>query len=330
MKKFLTIAIIAVLILATVFTFAACNEKGEGQIKIVVPDGAPALAIAKLLSERPVYKQYDIEYEIVPGATEVSAKLVNGEADFAIVPTNIAANLYNKGTDIRLISANTFGNLYIVGTESVTDLAELKGEVVCNIGRGGTPDLSLKYILDQKGIAYRESETADDSGATVSLRYVSNGSELIPLLKTGKIKFGVLGEPAVTQAISVVGAERLFAIHELWAEVSDNLDYTQAVLVGSTTAIDDNEGIVDWLSERLTENAQWILDNPTSAQAALSAAGSTVAVTYTTEIIAACNVRFVAASDAKPDIDAFLAAIAEFNPAFIGGAVPDDDFYYKK
>lgn len=329
MKKYLVMAFTAIIVVAMVFSFAACDKKGEGQIKIVVPDGAPALAIAQLLSERPIFENYEISYEIVPGAAEVSAKLINGDADFAIAPTNIAANLYNKGTDIKLISANTFGNLYVVGTESITDLEQLKGEVLCNIGMGGTPDLSFKYILQQKGIPYRESETAEVG--TVSLRYVSSGAELIPLLKTGKIKFGILGEPAVTQALNNVdGSQRLFAIHELWAEVSDELAYTQAVFIGNSAVVADNPRLVEWLSTKLSDNTAWILSNPTAAQAALTAAGSTVAITYTTEIIEACNVRFVKANDAKADIDAFLQAIAGFNPAFIGGKLPDDNFYYKK
>lgn len=329
MKKLFVIAIAALLVAATVFTFAACEPKDKESITIIVPDGAPALAIAKLMSEKPMYENYNIEYQLVPGAAEISAKLANGEADFAIVPTNIAANLYNKGTDIALISANTFGNLYMVGTESITDLEQLKGEVVCNIGMGGTPDLSFKYILEQKGISYRESEEAADG--VVSLRYVSGGSELIPLLKTNRIKFGILGEPAVTQALAnVSGASRLFALDELWGDVTEGLDYTQAVFVGQKSVIDADEGLVDWLSERLIENADWVLDNPSVAQTALADAGSALTITYTTEIIAACNIRYESAQDAKAGIHAYLTAIAGFNPAFIGGSVPNDAFYYQK
>lgn len=329
MKKILIILLAIIVLGATVFTFAACNQT-EGDIKIVVPDGAPALAIAKLISENPTYKKVTFSYEIVAGATEISAKIINGEADFAIVPTNMAATLYNKGTDIRIISANTFGNLYMVGTQQVTDLAQLKGEVVCNIGMGGTPDLSFKYILQQKGIAYRESDEADTSGEKVSLRYVSAASELIPLLKTGKIKYGILGEPAVTQALSnVSSASRLFAIHTLWAEVTNDLSYTQSVFIGRQSAIDLDKGLVNWLSEKLDENTSWITANPADAQEAIKSAGSTITVPFTAEIITASNIRFIKAQDAKADIDAYLAAVAGFNASFVGGKLPAAEIYYK-
>ncbi len=329
MKKLFVAILIVIIAAAAVFTFAACNNE-KGSIKIIVPDGAPALAIAKMLKDKPQFDKYEITYEIVPGAAEISAKIANGEADFAIAPTNIAANIYNKGTDIRIISANTFGNLYLVGTESVSDLSDLKGEVVYNIGMGGTPDLTFKYILNQMGIEYFASDVADETGAKVALHYVSSGAELIPLLKTGNAKFGILGEPAVSQALkNVSGSIRLFAIHYLWAVVTEGLDYTQAVFVGRKDAIDKYEGIVEWLSDLLDENVDWIAANPAEAQAALADAGSTLTVALNKQIIRACNIGFVPAKYAKSDINAYLTAMASFNAAAIGGKMPEDTIYYQ-
>lgn len=184
MKKFFVIIIAALLALGVTLSFAACQKDGDPQtvdIKIVVPDGAPALAISKLIHDGAIYDGYNITYEVVPGATEISAKVLNGEADFAIAPTNTASILYNNNAGIKMLSASTYGNLYLVGKNAVDDLNGLIGSVVLIIGQGGTPDLTFKYILTQNGIAFVNSDTIVEG--KVALRYVGGGSELIPLLK---------------------------------------------------------------------------------------------------------------------------------------------------
>ena len=37
--------------------------------------------------------------------------------------------------------------------------------------------------------------------------------------------------------------------------------------------------------------------------------------------------RFVAAQDARPDLEAFFGALAQVSPNFIGGKLPDGGFY---
>ena len=50
------------------------------------------------------------------------------------------------------------------------------------------------------------------------------------------------------------------------------------MFVGRKDAIDKYEGIVEWLSDLLDENVDWIAANPAEAQAALADAGSTLTV----------------------------------------------------
>ncbi len=40
------------------------------------------------------------------------------------------------------------------------------------------------------------------------------------------------------------------------------------------------------------------------------------------------NLRFKTAADSKKEIEVYLKKLFEFNPATIGGSMPDDDFYY--
>lgn len=325
--------VIAVIALASVFSLAACNKEnpqdgGTVDVHIVIPDGAPALSLAKLLQEKPQYEGYNITYQIVAGATEVSTAFANGTATLAIAPTNIAANLYNK-TGAKLITVNLHGVLYLVGTEGAASLSDLVGKVVYNIGRGGTPDLTFKYILAENGLSYTESE--EPVAGKVALHYVSSGSELVPLLKQGKAKYGILGEPAVTQSKNAAGTTVLFDIQAEWEKVTDNAAYPQAGLIGQSSFLTDkNAAFIDWLVEKMKENDQWIIDNASSVGAILTANGSALNLNFNAAIIENCNIDTVKANLIKGDVTAYLTVIHSFSAQAVGGSVPDGNFYYYK
>jgi NitT/TauT family transport system substrate-binding protein len=331
MKKIITVVIIAIVAFSLMLSFAACQKtKGDTDmvnIKIVVPDGAPALAIAKLIHDGTSLEGYNISYEVVPGATEISAKLVNGEADFAIAPTNTASILYNNNAGIRMLSASTYGNLYLVGKNAVDSLNGLIGSIVLIIGQGGTPDLTFRYILTQKGIPFVNSDAPVPG--KVALRYVGSGSELIPLLKQNFAGYGILGQPAVAQALGAVqDLKNLFAIHELWSEVTNGKAYTQAVFIGKSSVVEAHPAFVAWLLGRLEENVSWIAAHPAEAQAAIVSVGSLLTVTFDEASINGSNIRYVPAGDAKADVLAYLEILASFNTNTVGGSVPGDDFFY--
>lgn len=130
------------------------TEEGSGTITITVPDGAPALTVLSLNGA--TIHGYTISVNVVSGADLVLGSLTNGTSDIVVLPTNVCAKLSNKGMNVRLASVNIFGVLYMVGKTPVNSLNDLVGKTVYNIGMGGTPDLTLKYILKQNGFTYLE------------------------------------------------------------------------------------------------------------------------------------------------------------------------------
>lgn len=348
MKKALMI-IVAILILSVcLLPLAACNNTQSGEdveITVLVPDGAPALSLAKLIKEQPDFAtefqaligdsgNYKVNYQVVTGgATEVSAKMVSGEGDMAIIPTNLAAVLNNK-IGAKIVTTDVQGLLYLVGKTEATSLNDLKGKVVYNIGQGATPDLTFKYILERAGIAYQESDVADASGEKVSLTYVSSGAELIPLLKQGKAEFGILGEPAVTKAVAATGATVKFDIQALWQEATGATTYgfPQASLIISKQLQD--EKYADFISsfvDKIDENNVWLIDNASEAGAALASAGSLViSDTLTSAIVTRCNIKQISAADAKASVDTYLGVLYNFKAASVGGALPTDLYYNAK
>ena len=68
-------------------------------VKVVVPANAPAICIAKMASDAAAVADSAVtEYEVLQAPDMLQARLLSGEADIAIVPSNLSAILYAKGT----------------------------------------------------------------------------------------------------------------------------------------------------------------------------------------------------------------------------------------
>lgn len=311
MKKVL-IVILAIVLMTSLFV--SCTDNDVKVININMPDGAPALALAKVIKDFS-YEDYIINYKIVPGVSEISASLSQKTANIAILPTNIASKMYASNIDIKLISSNVFGVLYLVGTEEITSLEALKGQTIQCIGQGGTPEFMLKYILESNGIGLDE----------VTIQYQSDGSAIIPMLKVGTAKFAVLGEPAATMSTQKTNSKILFDLQEEWQKLTGFEGYPQASTVATTDTINKHYGFLKAFNKAMQENVEWITDNYDDVNITLYDNGSAVMFS-SSEVIENCNIGYVKASDAKANITRYLETMKNFNTAFVG-AIPDDGFY---
>jgi len=75
-------------------------------VNVALPDGVPALSMVRLLKEKPsMGTNTTVNYEIVRSPDLLAARVVSGEADIAVVPTNLAAVLHNRNTGYRLAAS---------------------------------------------------------------------------------------------------------------------------------------------------------------------------------------------------------------------------------
>lgn len=131
-----------------------------GEVSIYAPDGAPALALAKLMHEENTFGQTSVSYNVVP-SSNIQA-YVTGEdpaADICILPLNAASKLLGDGSTYQMLGTVTNGNLYIlskdgasVTTENIRE--ELNGKTIGVIQLNNVPGLTLKIILEKYDIDY--------------------------------------------------------------------------------------------------------------------------------------------------------------------------------
>ena len=323
---------------------AGCVQRTTDEIRIYMPDGAPALAYAELLNaakagddsvtDNKTFSDYGytLNYSLV-AESALAATVANGDADIAIMPTNAAATVFNKGARIKSVSVNVHGLLYMVGKPKdgeapATELADLKGKVVYSIGQTGTPGFVFQYLLGEAGIEFEVG--SEPVEGKVVINYVTEGPAVIAALNGGMAEYGILGEPAVSQAIAKTGSKLVFDLQSEWNRATNGLELPQACMVVKESLLESDPAFIDALIEKLAGNDTWIVNHPDLATQALVKLGSTTAqgTTFTAEIIERCNIKTVSMKDSLEAVEKYLLYLFNFNAASVGGDLPTQDLYY--
>ena len=132
------------------------ESSGKEEFFFVVPDGAPALAVAKFMNDNEDFTTgLPFNYSVV-AANNIGSFMQQGKADIMIMPINAASKLYkaNASDPYQMVAIITHGNLYIVSDEEIT-LADLSEREVAVIGQGLVPDLTFKAVLKKHGMNFK-------------------------------------------------------------------------------------------------------------------------------------------------------------------------------
>lgn len=292
--------------LVACLSLIGCAPEEKGEIKVYVPDGAPALAVSYMMENVKELDNRDVKY-VVSTPDVVKTALSSGEADLAVLPTNVAAALHKSGAKVKLAAAVTMGNLYVVGKTSAT-FADLSGKVIACIGQGAVPALVFKKILTENGLTVREG--ADAAEGAVTLNYVQDGAAAIGLLKTGKVFAALLGEPAATNAQSKVeGATELFDIQAEWGKIYGGDGYPQASLMANC-----DKKTAELFVAEMKKGENWAAKNPEKAIAAVKAnmregEESTLPAALTGNVISRCKLTCRPAAEIKQQYSDLFAAL---------------------
>lgn len=169
------------------------NIYSKDKIKVVAPDGLPALSLVKMINEKPQINGVDVEYKIEKLSESLVMTLMKKDADIAIVPSNLAGQLYNKGLGYKIGGTVGWGSFYVISRENFDSLKVLKGKEIGTIGKGLTPDIILQTLLKKNGL---------DLSKDIKIDYLSSGNELAPLYLSGKKDIVVIAEPMASKILS--------------------------------------------------------------------------------------------------------------------------------
>ena len=322
MKKMLAIVLAAVLLLGSLAGCAAPSEPEKTDVRVVGIKGPTGIGLANLWkAQEEGTASNNYNFELVSLPQDAGARVTNGQADIAAVPTNLASALYKKtGGAVQMLAINTLGVLYILENgDTVKTVADLKGQTIYSTGEGANPEYILRYVLKENGL---------DPDKDVTLKFVSENDELVTLVATGKAKIAMVPEPNVT-AVCTKNADVRVALDMTaeWDKLDAGALMMGCVIVRKEFAEKNPDAVTAFLQ-----------DYKASIDAATADVDGTATLCETYQIIPKapiakkaipnCNLTFVAGADMQGKISGYFKVLFDANPAAIGGAVPDDGFYY--
>ncbi len=298
--------IFIILLMVLSFGLFSCKGENKPNVNIYLPDGTPALALANVLAD----EMENTTFNIVP-ASEIAARVSTNDCDMAIMPTTASVQLYNKGIKLKLASVNVFGNLYVLGTKKIDDLNELVGKKIFTTG--STTLQMLEFVFEKNDIACEESQEVIEDKVAICL--ASDATEIIPKLKmamnNGEELYGVLGEPQVTKASSMIpNLQIVVDLQEEYKKITNYDGYPQACLVVKDDFYKDNSKYVNDFLSKLAYNTNYLENNVDNLSSLFSKYESNLAnMTFTLDTIKRCNVRLELSNDVKSSVKNYIKSL---------------------
>lgn len=333
MKKYLFIFMAAILLLTGCASNNASykDEKHEQKtIKVAALKGPTSMGLVKLFKDSDEENSYDkYEYTILNSPEEVVAGLSKGEFDIAAIPSNLASILYNKskGQMLKVLAINTGSVLNIASKdESIKTLEDLKGKTIVASGKGATPEFVLRFILEKNGI---------DPDKDVTFDFKSEHTEVVADLAKNPDHVALLPEPFLTVAKGKVeGLDSRISLGDEWSKIEGAGELIAGVAVVSNKYLQTLESDEDKLSlEKFLDHYKDSVDfaNKNTADAAkiigeMNIFPEDVAV----KAIPNCKIMYEDSDKMKEDLSKFYESLFSVNPKSIGGALPDEGFYYER
>ena len=305
-------------------TDAAPVELDPVSIRLAALKGPTAMGLVKLMSDvdngENSYGNY--EFTLAASPDEIAPRLIQGELDIACVPANLAAVLYNRtGGDVVTLAVNTLGVLYIVEKGGAVQFMEdLRGMTIAAAGKGSTPEYALRYLLSQNGI---------DPDTDVFIDWKSEHSECVTALATGAATLALLPQPFVTVAENNVEDLRV-ALDLTWEW--DSLNNGSALITGVAAArrdfVEEHPAAVARFLEGYAASVDWVNANVSGA-AALIGAADIVPAPVAEKALPHCNIVCLTGNEMSAILPGYLSVLYDAAPESVGGALPENDFYYQ-
>ena len=265
------------------------------------------------------------EFTLCSAANDIVAAIASGSADVAACPTNLAATLYQKTSGaVQLLALNTLGVLHVVtADESIQSVQDLAGRTVYATGQGSVPEYALSYILEQNGLT-----------GSVTVEYVAEHSELATMLAAGRAQIGVLPEPHVTSALmqndSLRAALDVTALFEDAARADSKEDMVLSmgcVIVRRAYAQEHPEALAQFMAD-YAASVEMVNADVSGAAQLVQKHGILPKAAVAERAIPNCHIVFITGEAMRAQIEPLYQLLYDANPASVGGAMPDDAFYY--
>ena len=311
--------LLIICLFAALLPLRSCTPAQEGRMVVATLRGPSSVAMIQLIDSLFRTEDADIEVKIFDEPMQLRKMMLEGSADFAVLPMTMAALLYNKGVDYRVAAVPLWGSLYLCGTDTtVRSLADLRGRKVHLMAKGMTPDLLFRHLLSRSGLeAYRDVE--------LDYRFPTH-TDLANAAIAGRAELCVLSEPYVSQVVNGNSEMHiLLDLNQLWQSIESSPEAETAFLCKGTLA-DSNRVVISYVVDAYRASSEWVKAHPDSAAALCVRHGINPDTLALIQSIPRTNINVMDASEAEQYIFDYLKLFFGLSPETVGGRIPDGKF----
>lgn len=321
--------LIAILLAALLMIglFAGCGdnqapESEQTQINVGTLRGVLGMGMAALM-QWAEDGETENEYTFTLGGTpeEMTAGIISGNLDIAAVPTNVASVLYNVTEgEVQVLAIGGFGAFYILDTTGEIETVEdLRGRTIHSAAQGATPEFALAYILRGNDI---------DPETDVDIVFHTENAELATLMVAGEVEIALLPQPFVTTVTNQSEAVSIaLDLTEEWSAISPGSAMATSSIVVRTEFLEAHRDAVLTFIAESARSIAFANDNIDEA-AELMEHFDIIPAAVARRAIPMSNLVHISGAEMIPLINGFLTVLYEANPQSVGGAMPDDAFFF--
>ncbi len=279
------------------------------------------MGMIKLIDSLSQVSQSRVRVDIYNEPIQVRKVMIEGSADFALLPSTMAAILYNKGIDYQLLAIPVWGTLYLFGSDTtLTQWEHLKGKKINIMAKGMTPDILFRHLLEKNGLNPLRDLELDYSFPT--------HIDLANAVAAGQATLGVISEPMVSLVMQRnKSVHALFDLDMEWQKIH-SVPLAQTALMVKGDFTERFPGYLEQIISSYKYSTLWVNEYPDSAAALMVKHQILPDVEVARNSIPRSNLKFVDARDVKDGIYSYLSVFYEMNPDIIGGKMPNEDFIY--
>jgi len=256
---------------------------------------------------------------------QLRAMITQGQVDFVSVPSNVAAIFYNKGIKLKMVRVSIWGVFYIISQDSsIKSLKDLKGREVYIPFRGDQPDLIFQTVCRGQGL---------DPFKDFQIQYVSSPLDLTMGLLAGKIKYGLMIEPAAALAIMKAGQKgkkfkRVVDIQQELGKTKGQEPKFANAGVAALPRLADHPEVIQAFVEVYDTSVKWVNRNPEKAAKLAAKHVKGVSASAFSEALNYTIFESVGGKQSREELEKMFRWFMALNPKSVGGKLPDAGFYY--
>lgn len=308
-----------ILIPIILFGMFSCKKQPTDTVRIATLFGPSAVSFLHMMEHDTLIDGHKIEIKILKEPQQIQALMVQGELDFAILPTLSAASLYNKGINYRMYACPLWGTMYLLTNDTVTTWQGLRGKKISLMGQGTTPDVLLQKMLDERGIKAQADYT------------FTTHAEIAQALLMHKTSYAVVSEPMVSNLLHKDASIHIIGKLECNdpANPSNDLFVQTAFLVHDVFA-QKNPELTQLIGNAYRKSCDACNADPKATAQLMLKYQLATDLSVAEKSVSLCHIRYAAASEIQKQINQYLYIFFQYNPECVGNTMPVDNFIYRK